>query len=82
MIVDLSFSLFLYWKNWSPLYGQIFGIIKAKLRSLAKSKIFSDEEHFSAITGYLMTAWDQKTSQNIISALISINNVSKRCGSL
>lgn len=67
--------------KYQPLDRRVFGIVKAKLRSLAKSKIFSDEERFSVITGHLMTAWDQITPQHLISAW-SIPGLAEACRKL
>ena len=54
--------------KYQPLDRRIFGILKAKLRSLAKSNIYADEERFATITNHLVLAWNQITQGNLLSA--------------
>lgn len=67
--------------KYQPLDRGIFGIVKSKLRSLAKSKIFSDEERYAVITGHLITAWNQINAQHLLSAW-SIPGFAEACRKL
>ena len=47
---------------------RIFGIIKSKLRSFAKSSIYSGDDRFATITNKLVKAWSDITKENLESA--------------
>lgn len=53
---------------YQPLDRKIFGIVKTKLRSLARSNSFSGPERFKIITEHLIQAWSEVTEKNLISA--------------
>ena len=58
---------------YQPLDRRIFGILKAKLRSITGTQTLSGEGRYSTITKYLFEAWDTiKTNEK---ALISAWNI-------
>ena len=53
---------------YQPLDRRIFGIVKSKLRSFAKSDIFSGPDRFKIITEHLIKAWNAVSEEALKSA--------------
>lgn len=53
---------------YQPLDRRIFGILKSKLRSYAKSRIYSGDDRFATVTNQLVKAWDEIKIDNLESA--------------
>ena len=60
--------------KYQPLDRRIFWILKSKLRSLAKSEIFSVDDLFASITNHLILAWDQITKFEVSLRIFSDNS--------
>lgn len=54
--------------KYQPLDRALFGILKAKLRTLAKSKVFSGKDRFNIIYQHLMKSWAEFSERAFDSA--------------
>ena len=63
-----------------PLDRKVFGVLKQKLRFMAKDETFDEEKRYEIVTNYLIKAWGQISSKTIESAwkihgLLSIDDL-------
>lgn len=66
---------------YQPLDRRLFGIVKAKLRSLAKSKIFNGKDRYNIIYQHLMKSWSE-ISEKALNAAWSIPELVEKINDL
>lgn len=82
---ELSITLIFVPANGTGLYQHLdrrfFGIVKAKLRSLAKSKIFNGKDRYNIIYQHLMKSWSE-ISEKALNAAWSIPELLQKINDL